>query len=142
MSNHLGEMAAAQGSPSLDALKTMGQNLVPNQIRTLVSAIPVTIAADATGGLVVPAPFACKVIDVIVQSSGASSSGTVLLSNGTNAVSDAIIMAVDKVVTRAGTLDPRYASFAAGDDMKFTTHAAGDRGFVNVIVTSKEQNVL
>lgn len=89
-------------------------------------------AANVTA-VSVSVPFACEVIDVIVQSRAASASGTATVRKATTAISDAIVMAVDAVVTRAGTIDDAQSTLAAGDDLNVITNGANDRGLVQIV---------
>ena len=91
------------------------------------------ITADATGGLtVVEMPFAAEVIDVTVQARATNALGTATVTDGTNAISDAIIMAVDTVMARAGTIDDTYSSLSVGDLLTVITNGAADRGLVTI----------
>jgi hypothetical protein len=134
MTKPLGAFDEAQGSPNLSALQFLGENLKPDQIVNVATAIPVTINADATGGLDVLVPFDCTVFDVIVQASGSSGSGSVTLSNDGDAVSNAIAMETDKAITRAGTLDLLYTKFSKDDYFTFTTNGAADKGLIKILV--------
>ncbi len=92
------------------------------------------VASDLTGGLdAIRCPFDLEVLDVIVQARVASGSGTVTARKVTDDISDAIIMAVDKVVDRAGTIDVAYSLFAEGQYINLVTAGAADRGLVTVI---------
>lgn len=68
-----------------------------------------------------------EIVDVIVRKSGAGAANTIQIKDGAaNAISDAIAAAVDKTVTRAGTIDPAFATIAAGGTIEVTaTRAAG-----------------
>ena len=92
----------------------------------------VDAAANATAKTIT-VPFACEVIDVIVQARATSGSGTATLRVGTNAVSDAMVMAVDTTIVRAGTIDDTYSTLAAGDNLNVITNGANDRGFIQVV---------
>ena len=70
---------------------------------------------------------------VVVQARAASGSGTATVRVGTNAVSDAIVMAVDTTMVRAGTLNDAYTTLAAGDNLNVITNGANDRGLVTVV---------
>jgi len=114
---------------------------VGNHIKELEDYAPALfykpITADATGGLDVfgtaGAPFDCEIVDIIVQCRAANASGTAKLTDGTNDISDAVIMAVDKVVTRAGTIDDVYSSISAGDTLQVVTNGADDRGLITIV---------
>lgn len=113
---------------------------VGSHIKELEDYAPVifykAITADATGGVNVfsslGTSFQFEIIDITVQARAASASGTALLSDGTNSISDAIIMAVDTVITRAGTLDDTYTTILVGEQLVITTNGAADRGLVTI----------
>jgi hypothetical protein len=93
----------------------------------------ITAAANSTAKAIT-VPFACEVIDVIVQCRAANALGTATLRTGTTAITDAIIMAVDKTIVRAGTIDDAASTLAAGDNLNAITNGAADRGLVTVLV--------
>lgn len=103
-------------------------------------AIPVIIqyevTADATGGLYIynaVAPYKLKIIDIIIRAKATSGSGSVRIYNGSNAISNAITMATDTAITRAGTIDDTYSTIAVGGSLKVVTNGANDRGMVSII---------
>jgi hypothetical protein len=104
----------------------------------------VTIQAEVTEGAATvsifdaDAPFKFEIVDIIVQARGASTNGTMKITDGTNDISDAITCAVDKVVSRAGTLDAAYSTIAAGGTLVVV--CAGDAvastvGLVTIVAT-------
>ena len=81
----------------------------------------------ATATFVVTSVDALELVDVIVRKSAAGAGNTVQVKNGANAVSDAIAAAVDKTITRAGTIDPAFNTIVAGGAFTVVnTFAAGD----------------
>lgn len=86
---------------------------------------PITIIATTT--------FALKVLDVIVECTGANGGGTITLKSGSNAITDAIVCAVDTTVTRAGTINDAYQTVAAGGSLVADKNAAGDKGLITII---------
>lgn len=91
--------------------------------------LPVSIVYEVTTGaasIIVHnnTPFKLEVVDVIVQARGASTNGTIQIHDGTNAITDAIVCAVDTTVTRAGTIDDAYSTIAAGGTIEIV--CAGD----------------
>ena len=92
------------------------------------------ITADATGEKAVTIPFACQVLFVIVEARATSGSGTATLKKGATAITDAIIMAVDKAVTVSGTIDDGQSTLAAGDTVTVDANGANDRGLVSIVV--------
>jgi hypothetical protein len=110
----------------------------PSLPTSYIFAIP--DAATADYDIVVDAKF--EVFDVIVGKIGAGAGNTVQIKNGATAVSDAIAAAVDKTITRAGTIDRTTNNnvIAAGGTLRCTaTKSAGSmqavvevRGFVRV----------
>lgn len=99
-----------------------------------VYALYCSIEADATSEKSVPIPFACEVVDVIVQARATSGGGTATLKKGSNAISDAIAMATDKAITRAGSIDDAYSTLAEGDAVSVDAAGANDRGLVTILV--------
>lgn len=66
-------------------------------------AFTIPDAATADYDIVVDSKF--EVVDVIVGKIAAGAGNTITIKNGATAISDAIAAAVDKAVTRAGTID-------------------------------------
>jgi hypothetical protein len=93
-------------------------------------------AATADYDLVLKEKF--QVTDVIVRKTGAGAGNTVQIKNGANAISDAIVAAVDKTVTRAGTLDPAQEVVAAGGTLRCTVTRAAGSGAVQVTVLGRK----
>lgn len=81
----------------------------------------------ATATYLYTVPDKLEIIDVTCIKDAAGAANTVQLLNGTGtAISDAIATAVDKTVTRAGTLDKATRVLAAGATLKITnTRSAG-----------------
>lgn len=72
-------------------------------------------------------PVGSKIIDVEIRTTVSNASGTATMSNGTNDITDAIIMAVINVMTKAGTIDQAYDTVIAAG-LTFTAAATGDAG--------------
>lgn len=72
-------------------------------------------------------PEKMEIIDVVCIKDAAGAANTVQIKNGSaTAISDAIATAVDKTVTRAGTLDKATRVLAAAAQLQITnTRAAG-----------------
>ena len=127
----------SQGGPNLVALAFLCENTVPDQIANLETVISLHLEKDsyvAAAGVTFVVPFDCTVIDVIVQATASVGGGTVTLSNLGVAVTNAIAMATDKTIVRAGTINPASAKFTKGTNFEIVTQAAGDRGIVRLIV--------
>jgi len=94
-----------------------------------------SIAADTTTSTaILTVPFACEVLDVFVQCRAANASGTATLRNGTtNPITNAMIMAVDKTMVRAGTIDDAYSILAAGTTLNVICNGASDRGLLTIL---------
>lgn len=93
----------------------------------------ISAAADPVTIFDASLPYGIRILDVIVECTGANASGTVTLTDGTNPITDAMVMAVDKVIVRAGTIDDAYASLAAGASLVADKNAAADKGTVTII---------
>jgi hypothetical protein len=99
-----------------------------------VYALTVDITADATSEKTVPIPFACVVVDAIVECRAANVAGTLTLKKGSTAITDAMICAVDKVIVRAGTIDDAQSTLAEGDAVSVDANGASDRGRMTILV--------
>jgi len=73
-------------------------------------------------------PGALKIIDAMlrVKKSGHVTDKTIAISNGSDAVSDAMSMATDKGIARATTIDTTYVSVAAAGTIVLTSNAKAD----------------
>ncbi len=94
------------------------------------------ITADATSGLNIfnaNAPFKFKIIDAWVECTTANASGDALIDDGTTAITDAMTMAVDKVIARAGTIDDAKSTIAKDGTLRVVTNGASDRGLVSIL---------
>jgi hypothetical protein len=104
--------------------------------------IPFTIVFPIPGGATEyvifngDAPFAFRILDVTVRCDAANALGTATLEDtvggGGTAITDAIVMAVDEVVTRAGTINNAVADVALAGDLIVVTNGAGDIGQVAI----------
>ena len=98
------------------------------------------IEVDTEGATVVvfdgdvPAKF--RVIDVTVDTIATVSSGTVKVTDGSSDITNAIVAAVTKVVTRAGTIDPAKNEIAAGGSLSVVVANSADaRVFIHCVRT-------
>lgn len=78
--------------------------------------------------------FGIEVVDVTVIKNGAGAGNTLTVKNGANAITDAIASAVDKAVTRAGTIDRVHSTIVAGGTLRFTVSRAAGTGAMRVLV--------
>jgi len=93
-----------------------------------------SITADATGEKAVTIPFACEVVDVVVQARATSGGGTATLKKGATAITNAIAMATDNALARAASIDDAQSTLAAGDTVTVDAAGANDRGLVSIFV--------
>ena len=100
-------------------------------------SIAIPDAATATYNFVVLDK--CEVVDVIVRKSGAGAGNTIQVLNGVTAMSDAIVAAVDKTITRAGTLDPAQTALAAGGTLAVTATKSAGSMLANVTVVMRRR---
>ena len=109
--------------------------------------VPVIITKNVTAGaasiLIYDAavPFKMEIVDVIIQPRGASTNGTMKITDGTDDITDAITCAVDKTIGRAGTIDDAKAVLAAGDSLEIV--CAGDTvantiGLVTIVAVKRD----
>lgn len=86
------------------------------------------------------APFKFRVVDVVVEPRGASTNGTVKITNGTNDITNAMVCAVDKTMVRAGTIDNAYSTIEAGGSLEIV--CAGDTVASTIgLITIKIQKI-
>lgn len=132
MADPSGKMKAAlDGYPALETEFNAKHKLYP------IFAFKKQITEGAAGVSLITVPFDCEVIDVIVQAQGASANGTMTLTDGTSDITDAITCAVDKTVTRAGTIDDSKSSLSSGDTLEVDCDgdtAADTIGLITVLV--------
>lgn len=101
---------------------------------TPLESIPILIP-DAPGDVDYDVVLEVKfeVVDVIVRKSGVGAGNTITVKNGATAITDAIVAATDKAVTRAGTIDPAQATVLAQGTLRVTAHRAA--GSMAALVT-------
>lgn len=116
---------------------TTQPDLQAAKLGTLIEGAPVVVKvvidADYTGEKSVTIPYDMEVIDVVVQCTAASGSGTLTLENGGNPVTDAITCEVDKVIDRAATIDDAYSTLYTTSTVTVDAHGANDRGIMWII---------
>ncbi len=66
------------------------------------------------------APFAFEVIDVILQARATEGGGTIVITNGSSNITNAIVCATNNARTVAGTIDNVYSKIAAGGSLSIT----------------------
>lgn len=102
----------------------------------LVHVFNIADAATGDHDIVINEKF--EVLDVTVIKNGAGAGNTVQIKNGATAISDAIAAAVDKTVTRAGTIDYGNNVISAGGTLRATVTRAAGSGAMKVIVTGRK----
>jgi hypothetical protein len=122
----------------LDSVDTVRQDVgLGAKILELTTAAPIivkfAITADATSGLTIPIPYDFELLEASVQCTTANAAGTATIRKTTTAITDAMIMAVDKVVVRAGTIDDAQSTILTTDSINVITNGADDRGIVTMI---------
>ncbi len=93
----------------------------------------ISAGSDPIAIFTADAPYAFKVLDVIVECIGSNGGGTCTVTDGTTAITDVMVMATDKVMVRAGTIDDAKASIAAGGSLVADKNATTDKGVVTII---------
>lgn len=109
----------------------MSINSIFDKADLVIVKVPITV--DATGAIDIEIPHPFELIDVIVQCRATNASGTAQIRKGATAITDAMIMAVDKVIVRAGTIDDAQSTIKKTDSINVITNGAADRGFVTLI---------
>jgi pyruvate/oxaloacetate carboxyltransferase len=112
--------------PKLESLKSYSLGKL-NAVQKI--AVEVDIVADATSGIAFVLPYKMLVTGVTAISTAAVALATVTVSDGTNDLTDAVIIAVLDVRSEAATIDLTYAIV---DRVVLTTNGATDRAKVLV----------
>lgn len=99
----------------------------------VVYTFDIADAATADYDRIVDQKF--EVLDVECIKFGAGAGNTTQVKNAATAISDAIATAVDKTVTRAGTIDRASNVIAAGGTLRITVTRAAGSGAVKVVVS-------
>ena len=135
MSDYKSSDAAGAGSPNLAHVQYLQDNWGVDQVAASVQVEKIELSSiSGTAGITTTnIPVGSEILDVEVQCSGTNGSGTARLSVGGGGanITDAIIMAVVDVVTKADTIDQTY-KFVTADGVTVTTNADADEGDVYV----------
>jgi hypothetical protein len=102
------------------------------QLNARPVVISVAITADASAGQSITVPYDMTIYDMSLVCTAASGGGTVTLRSGTNAISDAVVCAVDTTIGRAGTLDDTYTAVTTSTSLNVITNGAADRALVYI----------
>lgn len=100
---------------------------------TIVRAV---VDSTAASGFNITMPVAMEITDVVIQAQAAANTGTLQLRRSTNAITDAMICAVDHTLARAATIDNARATTTAGETLNvISTGSDGtEAGKVRAIV--------
>jgi hypothetical protein len=107
---------------------------VQNNIPESIEMTTYDVDADATGSIDITnlVPLGATILDVFVECTAASGSGTLQLreETGDAAITDAMICAVDNVVVRVTTLS---ISVVGANGLEVITNGAADRGLLTIV---------
>ncbi len=120
----------------LDINEFGGMKHIPKSGELFAITKNITTGSAAEAIFTTNAPFAFEIVDVIIQPRGASTNGTMKITDGTSDITDAMTCAVDKTIDRAATIDDAKSTIAAGGSLVVV--CAGDTvgntiGLVTVI---------
>ncbi len=65
-------------------------------------------------------PFAFEVVEVIIQARATEGSGTIVITDGSDSITDAIACATDNAIDKAATIDNAYSKIAEGGSLAVT----------------------
>lgn len=94
------------------------------ELFAMIFRLPGSVAKGTTT-LIAVTPFKMRILYVIVQCDGAETGGTVLLDDGTTAITDAMICAVDQTIVEVGTINDAIADIASGGALRAVTASSG-----------------
>jgi hypothetical protein len=89
--------------------------------------IELEVAVDASAGITFPLGYDYKILDVVAYCTAANAGGTVTLSDGAAAISDAMIIAVANTRVAAATIDETKNTITDAEVLTVTTNGAADR---------------
>jgi hypothetical protein len=98
-----------------------------------IVAIQTTRAASATAASTFVAPIAMKILFVTVRGGGTAANGTLLLSKGASAVTNAMACAAADLVAYASTIVVAQDSIAAGETLTLTAAGSGAADVTGVV---------
>jgi len=122
--------------------------LTPTQLAVLTAqvGVPFVIQTDISAAAAFvdvfdgDCPRKLQILDAWTHCTAANAGGTAKLNDaaggGGTDITDAIIMAVDKVLTRAGTLDHAVSTVASGGDLSWVKNAEADDGVGYVLAVA------
>ena len=88
------------------------------------------------------APYKFQIVDVIIQPRGDSTNGTMKITDGTNDITDAMVVAADKTMVRAASIDDLYSTIEKGQTLEVVCAgdtAANTIGLVTIIIVPVEE---
>lgn len=130
------QAASLNNAGVVEQAVSLGTEIKSIQDKAVYNPIIIKVLIDGdyhTTAKTVTIPYAFELVDVIVQARTASENGTATVRKNTTAITDAIVMAVDKVITRAGTIDDAQSTIATTDSINIITNGATDRGMVILV---------
>jgi len=101
----------------------------------------VTVGATSIKIYDANAPFKFEILDVTIQCRGASASGTMKLTDGTNDITDEITCETDNAITEAGSVDDAYSTIARNGTLEIVcggTTVANTKGLLKITIAERE----
>jgi hypothetical protein len=99
-----------------------------------LEVLSLDIADAASDDYDVQADDTIEIVDVVVIKNGAGAGNTVQVKNGATAITDAIAAAVDKAITRAGTIDRAQSTIATTGTLRISVAKAAGSAAMRVLV--------
>ena len=119
---------------ALDGVTATGTELNYLDITTLgTSQSSKAVTADATGALSIDVPYDMTIIDAWAVCTTANASGTLTVRSGTNAITSAIVCAVDTTLSRTTLIDDDYSAITTSTSLNVIANGAADRGIVYIM---------
>jgi hypothetical protein len=134
MANYKSATASSQGSPNLEALQFIQEQLPAGVLSELTFTCKVSVTTGGDAGITADIPVGAEIIGASVVCTRASSSGTMTVKTGASspvAITDAMACETDKAVDYAATIDD--ATHVVGvNGVKVFANAAADAGIVYI----------
>jgi len=94
----------------------------------------VEVDADATGGKSFTVEYSGILLDITIACRATNGSGTITLRRSTDAISSAIVCAVDDVLSRTTTIVHARKTVVAGETLNLVAFGAADRGIATLFI--------
>ena len=134
MTAHQSAFDASMGSPNSMAQQFNQDNMSKDRILDTLHCTRTVVGPSGNSGVAIDIPVGAKIVDVVVQCTATSNSGTVTIKTNADspvAISDVIACETADAVDRAATIDTTYSTVTS-DGLQAVSNGVDDEGIVFV----------